>query len=197
MCGALFQRAIRAGRVIACAALLAGCTQVIHNDPVNQPLTANPRRSRPRSTPDVPDNYDDMVVALSFSGGGTRAAAFSYGVLTGFEQTRVPTRAAPVSLLDRLDFSPAFPAARCLRPITACAAAPGWPISSSVSSLPMRRKCCRPISASAISPAACEGGVNDTTGFRSGSTRICTTTRRSRTCSAVAAAGLDQRLRHL
>ena len=33
-----------------------------------------------------------------------RAAAFSYGVLTGFEETRVPTRGGLISLLDRLDF---------------------------------------------------------------------------------------------
>ena len=104
MCGVLFQRAIRAGRVIACAALVAGCTQTIHNDPINQPLTANPAQVEAALTPSVPDNYDDTVVALSFSGGGMRAAAFSYGVLTGFDQTRVPTRAGPVSLLDRLDF---------------------------------------------------------------------------------------------
>lgn len=104
MCGALYQRAIRAGRVIACAALLAGCTSVIHNDPVNQPLTANPAQADVALSPSVPDNYDDMVVALSFSGGGSRAAAFSYGVLSGFDQTRVPSRTGPVSLLDRLDF---------------------------------------------------------------------------------------------
>ena len=104
MCGALFQRAIRAGRVIACAALMAGCTSAIHNDPINLPLTANPAQVEAALTPNVPDNYDDMVVALSFSGGGTRAAAFSYGVLTGFDQTRVPTRTGSVSLLDRLDF---------------------------------------------------------------------------------------------
>ncbi|MFZ3309438.1 MAG: patatin-like phospholipase family protein [Xanthobacteraceae bacterium] len=55
-------------------------------------------------TPTIPDNYDDTVVALSFSGGGTRAAAYSFGVLTAFDQTRVPTRSGPVSLLDRLDF---------------------------------------------------------------------------------------------
>ena len=104
MCGALFQRAIRVGRVIACAALLAGCTSAIHNDPINQRLTANPAQVEAALTPNVPDNYDDMVVALSFSGGGTRAAAFSYGVLSGFDQTRVPTRTGAVSLLDRLDF---------------------------------------------------------------------------------------------
>jgi NTE family protein len=100
----LYQRAIRAGRVIACAALLAGCTSVIHNDPVNQPLTANPAQVDAELGADVQTNYDDMVVALSFSGGGTRAAAFSYGVLEGFNETAVPTRSGPVSLLDRLDF---------------------------------------------------------------------------------------------
>ncbi|MGC2121685.1 MAG: patatin-like phospholipase family protein [Xanthobacteraceae bacterium] len=104
MCGALFQRAIRVGCVIACAALVAGCTQTIRNDPINQPLTANPAQVESALTPSVPDNYDDTVVALSFSGGGMRAAAYSYGVLTAFDQTRVPTRSGPVSLLDRLDF---------------------------------------------------------------------------------------------
>ena len=104
MCGALYQRVIRAGRVIACAALLAGCTSAIHNDPINQPLSANPAQVEAALSPSVPDNYDDMVVALSFSGGGSRAAAFSYGVLTAFDQTRVPSRSGPVSLLDRLDF---------------------------------------------------------------------------------------------
>jgi NTE family protein len=104
MMGGLFQRALSVGRVFACAAVVAGCTAVIHNDPVNQPLTANPAQVDAELGGDVPANYDDMVVALSFSGGGTRAAAFSYGVLTGFDQTRVPSRSGPVSLLDRLDF---------------------------------------------------------------------------------------------
>ncbi len=97
------QRAIRAGCVIASAALLAACA-AIHNDPINTALSADPRQVEAELGSDVPTNYDDMVVALSFSGGGTRAAAFSYGVLQGFEQIRVPTRTGPVSLLDRLDF---------------------------------------------------------------------------------------------
>lgn len=103
MFGVLFQRAIRRGRIIACAALLAGCTSTIHNDPINQPFTSVAGNAE-LSPPDTRADYDDMVVAMSFSGGGMRAAAFSYGVLNSFEQTTVPTRRGPVSLLDRLDF---------------------------------------------------------------------------------------------
>jgi NTE family protein len=104
MFGAWLQGAIRAGRVFASAALLTACASAIQNDPVNQRLAANPREVEAELATGVETNYDDMVVALSFSGGGMRAAAFSYGVLEGFDQTRVPTRTGAASLLDRLDF---------------------------------------------------------------------------------------------
>jgi NTE family protein len=100
------QRSISAARIVACAALVAGCTQAIHNDPINQRLTANPGQIEAALAPDVDvdTHSDDMVVALSFSGGGMRAAAFSYGVLTGVDETQVPSRTGPSSLLDRIDF---------------------------------------------------------------------------------------------
>ncbi len=41
---------------------------------------------------------------MTFSGGGTRAAAFSYGVLQGFDETRVDNGGRAMSLLDQLDF---------------------------------------------------------------------------------------------
>ena len=104
MFGVWFQRAIRVGGVILSAALVVGCTSAIKNDPVNLPLTAAPRQVETALSPDVDPTYDDMVVALSFSGGGMRAAAFSYGVLSGFNETPVRTRTGTVSLLDRLDF---------------------------------------------------------------------------------------------
>jgi NTE family protein len=104
MFGGWLQRAVRAGRVIASAALVAACASNIQNDPINQRLTVNAREVDTELATGVTTNYDDMVVALSFSGGGMRAAAFSYGVLEGFDQTRVPTRTGAVSLLDRLDF---------------------------------------------------------------------------------------------
>src|SRR6516162_8783514 len=98
--GRLLQRFSNAGRVIACSALAASCAQ-IHNDPINQPLLTAVAPSAERSA-GVETYYDDTVVALSFSGGGTRAAAFSYGVLTGFDETPTPGRAA--SLLNQIDF---------------------------------------------------------------------------------------------
>jgi NTE family protein len=95
------QRLVQAGRIVACSALLVACTQIIHNDPINQPLLpgAVPSAELGRS---VETYYDDTVIALSFSGGGTRAAAFSYGVLTALDQTPTPNRST--SLLDRVDF---------------------------------------------------------------------------------------------
>ena len=94
------QRLVRGARVVACAALLVSCAQV-HNAPINQPLASGLQLSND-ARPQADLFYDDTVVALSFSGGGTRAAAFSYGVLTAFDDTPLPGRST--SLLDRVDF---------------------------------------------------------------------------------------------
>ena len=45
-----------------------------------------------------------MLVGLAFSGGGTRAAAFSHGVLSEIDQTTVRTRTGTHSLLDSVGF---------------------------------------------------------------------------------------------
>ena len=75
---------------IMCVVLLAGCATV-YNLPGNVPLgetLADNNFGR-----EVPNLDDDVLLALSFSGGGTRAAAFSFGVLTELERTRAgPTR---------------------------------------------------------------------------------------------------------
>src|ERR1700735_1005023 len=104
MFGCGFQRFVRAGRIVAFAALVTGCAQTIHNEPINGPLAADVKESDVALGRDVNTYYDDMVIAVAFSGGGTRAAAFSYGVLQGFDQTHVQTKASDVSLLDHIDF---------------------------------------------------------------------------------------------
>jgi NTE family protein len=103
MVGCGFQRFVRVGRVSACAALVVGCTQ-IHNDPINLPLTPVAKQAEVQIARADPPTYDDTVIAVTFSGGGTRAAAFSYGVLQGFDETHVAGHAGTASLLDRIDF---------------------------------------------------------------------------------------------
>jgi NTE family protein len=46
---------------------------------------------------------DGLLVSLSFSGGGTRAAAFGYGVLQELEASQVLLRGKPTSLFDQVD----------------------------------------------------------------------------------------------
>ena len=63
---------------MALAVLLASCAS-INNDPVNQPLEAMAQQGV--ASREAESHFDDTVIALSFSGGGMRAAAFSHGVL--------------------------------------------------------------------------------------------------------------------
>jgi predicted acylesterase/phospholipase RssA len=73
----------------------------VYNLPANRPLLS------PVSVYDVgridPSFDDDVLLMLSFSGGGTRAAAFSFGVLQELERSRSGSKSAK-SLLDRVDF---------------------------------------------------------------------------------------------
>ncbi len=96
----LFQSLAGPGRVVAFCALAGACAQ-IHNEPINLPLQGGPQPAAVIGDA-IDTRYDDTVIALSFSGGGTRAAAFSYGTLTALDQAPLPNR--PVSLLDRVDF---------------------------------------------------------------------------------------------
>jgi NTE family protein len=81
------------------ALAIAGCTSV-YNYPGNQPLLAAVPVSGVAAPAPI---YDDVMLALSFSGGGTRAAAFSFGVLQELERTRSHSNPAK-SLLDHVDF---------------------------------------------------------------------------------------------
>lgn len=77
---------------------LLGCVSV-YNLPINVPLdgaVAGNLNIGPEK------RVDDVLIGLSFSGGGTRAAAFSFGVLS--ELDTLPIRGAAGSMLDRIDF---------------------------------------------------------------------------------------------
>ena len=83
-----------------CATLL-GCAS-IQNAPVNEPGSNAGLAGRVHLNFEEQAREDDDLVGLSFSGGGTRAAAFSFGVLTEMERT--PAHGAGGSMLDRVDF---------------------------------------------------------------------------------------------
>jgi NTE family protein len=82
-------------------ALAAGCAHY----PVNRPESRFDPNSgyRGRNLID-PQNDDQLLLMLSFSGGGTRAAAFSYGVLETFRDTPVHIRGRERRLLDEVDY---------------------------------------------------------------------------------------------
>lgn len=85
-----------------CAAALAGCA-TIRSEPVNIPLaTADAVPGEAGRA--IPTNGNDVVIGLAFSGGGTRAAAFSYGVLSEFDQTEAGPARHNGPLLDRIDY---------------------------------------------------------------------------------------------
>ena len=87
--------------ILATLALLAGCA----SRPVNPPITEVNRNSGYRfATRQLLDNDKENLVVLAFSGGGTRAAAFSYGVLEELRRTQLVTRQGKrVRLLDEVD----------------------------------------------------------------------------------------------
>lgn len=80
--------------VLLAALALAGCATAGLSAPVNQPLAGTPSPTEPTAL-----SVEGDVVALSFSGGGARAAAFSYGVLEGLREM---PHAGGGSLLDRV-----------------------------------------------------------------------------------------------
>jgi len=94
---------VRAARWVLIASLLviAGCA----TRPVNPPLT-HVDQSKPYSIERQGQTAEqrDGLVILAFSGGGTRAAAFSYGVLETLRGTEVATKTGDRRrLLDQVD----------------------------------------------------------------------------------------------
>jgi NTE family protein len=85
------------------AALLAGVALcACARYPENPPLVRwEPGRER---IPPAPHRRSDVLVIVAFSGGGTRAAAFGYGVLEALRDTRVAIGGREERLLDEVDF---------------------------------------------------------------------------------------------
>ena len=107
--------------LILCVALTA-CSQ-----PTNPPLEKYDYRQGYRfGNCSGGENADELFIALTFSGGGTRAAAFSYGVLKALHETEVtliPRFQSTVKQGDcwmRLTSYHRYPEGVSQRPITDC-----------------------------------------------------------------------------
>jgi len=81
--------------------LLQGCATLYK--PQNQSITAIDNAKGYRLVDSHSGDYGDHLIFLAFSGGGTRAAALSYGVLQELRDTQVDTRGHRVRLLDEVD----------------------------------------------------------------------------------------------
>lgn len=89
--------------VAFCGGLVLAACATVGNRPINLPMPDGRSRVADNGRPGEASE-DDMLVGLAFSGGGTRAAAFSFGVLQGFANTSVNERGRAVPLIERVDY---------------------------------------------------------------------------------------------
>lgn len=84
---------------------LSGCASYLLNEPIAKyDQKAGYRFPDPAEVgANTASNSDSLFVCLSFSGGGTRAAAFAYGVLNKLKQTPVTWEGKTKTLLDEVD----------------------------------------------------------------------------------------------
>ncbi|MFC1765338.1 patatin-like phospholipase family protein [Planctomycetota bacterium] len=80
--------------------LITGCAKPALNEPLGK---WHPERWRGTQSQAVGSRSTKQLVLLAFSGGGTRAAAFSYGVLQELAQTQIQTESGGRTLLDEVD----------------------------------------------------------------------------------------------
>jgi len=92
-----FPGAVAALALVLAVALLAGCSSV--KPWINQPLPPEDQNLPVRKTERDPS----MLVAITLSGGGARAAAFGFGVLTAMQETRYQWNGEETTLLDATD----------------------------------------------------------------------------------------------
>lgn len=103
-------------RLLLCVALLSGCASFPPNPRLSQfdpaagyrfdQLNAVQPATAPTDQGDAPaakDPRNRLFVVLAFSGGGTRAAALSHGVLKALRDTTIEWQGQQISLLDEVD----------------------------------------------------------------------------------------------
>jgi NTE family protein len=111
----MFERWVRVTSLIGLLGLIGACAS-IPNQPLNKPAVTSLSSASAGGSGNNQDtkifdklatdpelNRDPLFVGVTFSGGGTRAAALGYGVLKQLEATRVNVTGRPTSLFDHID----------------------------------------------------------------------------------------------
>ncbi len=91
------------GWLLILVVLASGCSSIgnIENEPVSRPPVGEQRYSASHYTKDHP--VGETLLLLAFSGGGTRAAALSFGVLEELRDTTYRVGGKEIRLLDEVD----------------------------------------------------------------------------------------------
>lgn len=93
---------LRSFFILSCTLLLVvGCASYPTNPPLQQVDPATGYRLQNHTK--RPGTNDSVFAILAFSGGGTRAAAFSYGVLKELSKVTLPHKGAGHNLADEVD----------------------------------------------------------------------------------------------
>jgi len=90
--------------IMLCLGLLAGlsgCATIYKTH--NEPITKIDSQKGYRLASSRDGNYHDHMIFMAFSGGGTRAAALSYGVLKELRDTQIDSEGKRLRLLDEVD----------------------------------------------------------------------------------------------
>lgn len=85
---------------------ISGCAS-IRNSPINTALAEakgiSAGEAPPETAPESSENFEDTTIGLSFSGGGTRAAAFAFGVLRELGRIEIVSDGRRSRLIDQVD----------------------------------------------------------------------------------------------
>ncbi|HST94919.1 MAG TPA: patatin-like phospholipase family protein, partial [Microvirga sp.] len=92
-----FRRWSLAGAVVLAVSACAGS---VDNAPINEPIA---RAADQGGWPLGPEQFGATVVGVAFSGGGMRASAFSYGVLSELDRYEMTTERGPTRMTDMID----------------------------------------------------------------------------------------------
>lgn len=87
--------------ILIFVSFISGCA--FHSPIDNVKLNINDARPAYTQANHKPSDVDDMRIYLAFSGGGTRAAAFSYGVMKELRDTQVSIEHKQRTLLSEVD----------------------------------------------------------------------------------------------